>query len=230
MRHRAPLLALLAGLALAVGWWFLLYQPTADEIELLAAETAELETREASLRGEIAELERIRDDAVSIRAELALMEEYIPNGIAQPTALRDLQAAADAAGITIQTLTFGSPVAVEGAPSAGEPGRTLAYVSMSMTAEGGYFQMVDLLRRLEVEVPRAVLVDSIAMSEGGEAGFPTLSAAWSGRMFAVVDVAATVEPAEGVPAQPGEEGQQDGEAPADPSGGAADVAEDGATS
>jgi Tfp pilus assembly protein PilO len=223
MRYRSPLLATLASVLLAVGWWFLLYQPNAEERDELAAETAQLETREALLQTEIAELERVRDNELAIRSELSLMEEYIPNNVAQPMALRDLQDAADAAGVVIDTLAFGTPVAVDDAPPTGQSDTTLASVGVSMTVHGGYFQLVDLLRRLEVDVPRAILIDSVAMSEGGQEGFPTLSTNWSGRVFAVVDVASTVSPEEGAPPDPDADVDTDADDESD------DGDEDGAT-
>lgn len=212
MRHRSPLIAVLVSAVLAVGWWYLLYQPSADEQEAFESETAQLEQEEARLRAEIAELVRVRDDEMAIRAELSLMEEYIPNGVDQPTALRELQDAADAAGVVIDTVAFGAPVAVAESPATGEQDTTLAEIGISMTATGGYFQQVDLFRRLEVSVPRAFLVDSVTMGEGGE-DFPTLSTTWTGRMFAVVDIAATVESEEGEPPGTEEGGDEAEDAP-----------------
>lgn len=199
MRQRAPLFALLGSLLVGVGWWFLLYEPKLEEQDEIEAETVQLEAEESQLRSRIAELERIRDDEMAIRAELALMEEYIPDGVTQPTALRELQDAADSAGVEIETIAFGDPVAMEEAPETGEPGTTLAQVGVSMSAEGGYFQVVDLLRRFEVDVPRGLVIDSVAIGEGGDDGFPVLTSSWDGRMFTVVDVASTVAPEDGEP-------------------------------
>lgn len=199
MSYRAPLIALLVALVLGVGWWFLLYQPQVEAAEELAEETADLESQESQLRRQIGELERVRDNEMEYRAELSLMEEYIPNGVDQPTALSELQDAADSAGVEIETLAFGAPVAIEEAPETGEEDTTLAEIAVSMTVQGGYFQVVDLLRRMEIDVPRALLVRSVQVGEGGEDGFPTLSATWDGTVFAVVDVASTVAPEDGAP-------------------------------
>lgn len=223
MKRRAPVFAVLAALVLTAGWWYLLYDPKLEEEDQIVAETAELETQEAQMRAEIAELERVRDNEMAVRAELARMEEHIPDGVAQPTALAELQDAADRAGVEIETLSFGEPVAVEEGPSTGDEETTLAEVTVAMTVEGGYFQLVDLLRRVEVDAPRAVLVDSVAVAEETEEGFPGLSTSWTGKVFAVVDVAAAVEPDVGDPAAPdGEEdpdaqpeGEQDPEAQPD---------------
>ncbi len=201
MSYRAPLIALLVILVLGVAYWFFLYEPLLEEQEQLEAETARLETEAAGLRAEVAELRRVEEEQLEYRAELALMEEYIPGDVEQPTSLRQFQDTADASGVDILNLSFGQPVAVEDAPPTGEPDTVLAEVTFSMTVEGGYFQVVDLFRRFEVDVPRAMLVDAISLAESGE-GFPALSTNWSGRVFAVVDVAATAPEDDAEPADP----------------------------
>ena len=211
MNYRAPLLGLLAILVLGVAFWFLAYQPLLEEQEEYEAETAQLQTQASGLRAEIAELRRVEENQLEIQAELALLEEYIPTGVAQPTALREFQMAADAAGVEIENLSFGLPVAVEDGPDTGDPETTLAEIAVTMSVEGGYFQLVDLLRRLEVDVPRAMLVETVTVSESSD-GFPTLLTSWSGRTFAVVDIAATADPAEADPADPDADPEADPDA------------------
>ncbi len=215
MSYRAPLIALGVLVVLGVAYWFLLYQPLLEEQEDLEAETARLETEASGLRTEIAELRRVEEEQVEYRAELALMEEYVPPGVDQPTSLRQFQDTADAAGVDILNLSFGQPVAVEDAPPTGEPDTVLADVTFSMTVEGGYFQVVDLFRRFEVDVPRAMLVETIALNES-EVGFPTLSVNWTGRVFAVVDVADTALEEDAEPIDPDAEPVDPDAEPVDP--------------
>lgn len=215
MRSKAPIIAGLLAVALAVGFWYLLYQPKVEEREEIEAETAELENRASQLRSEIAYLREIEANVLEYEAKLARLDDYIPRDVNQPAALRQFQSAADEAGVEIDNVSFGNPVRVEDAPDTGEPDTTLASIDISMTLAGGYFQLVDWMRRLEVEVNRALLVDSVNLSESGD-GFPELSGSWSGQMFAVVDVAAAGEPGEGDapdPDDPDGEGEdaEDGE-------------------
>lgn len=207
MSRMAPLIGLGVAVLLGVGFFFLLYQPLADEQEVLEAETAELVSEQQRLRNEIAALEEIRDREVELRAQLTQLEEYIPSGIAQPTIIRQLQASADAAGTQVTSVTFGQPTLVEGAPPTGDPGAALAEITVSVNVEGGYFQVVDLFRRLEVEVPRAVLLTNFNMAEG-EDGYPQLTSIWTARLFAVVPVT------EAAPPEP-EPGEADAEGDAD---------------
>lgn len=185
------LIGVLVALVLGVAFYFLLYQPKADEQELLEQETAQLEQQQQQLRNQIEQLERIQANEVEIRAALARLEEFIPSGPAQPTVIRQFQLTADAAGVEIESVSFEPPAPVAGAPATGEPDTALAQIPLAMVLRGGYFQMVDFFRRLEVDVPRAALVTSIAVAEDAEDEFPTLATTWGGNLFAVVPVAAT---------------------------------------
>lgn len=203
MTTRAPLYAALAALLLAVGFWYLIWSPKSEEQAAFEAETVELETQVATLRTELDRLLEIQENQFEYEAQLSRLEEYVPTGAAQPAALQALQEAADLAGVEITSLTNGDPVLVEGAPPAEDPEMALASIPVAMTMDGGYFQHVDLLRRMEVDIPRALLVRTVALTEA-EAGFPELTTTWSGEMFAVVPIAAAA-PAE--TATPGAEGE-----------------------
>ncbi|MDQ3973136.1 MAG: type 4a pilus biogenesis protein PilO [Actinomycetota bacterium] len=205
MRYRGPLVGVLVGVLLTAAYWFLLYQPRADEQAALQSETAELSAQQQQLRNEITALEEVQANEVEIRQALARLEAYIPSGLAQPSAIREFQQSADAAGVEITSVTFTEPEVVEEAPETGEENTALVAIPVTMVVEGGYFQAVDFFRRLEVQGLRAVLVDSVAIAEG-EDEFPSLATTWSGQLFAVVAVppepAVTASPAPS-PAQAG---------------------------
>lgn len=204
MRFSAPVIAVLVALVLTVAFWFLLYKPADERQATVEAETEVLEQQQSSLNAQIAQLRDIESRQVEIRAAVARLEEFIPSGPAQPTAIRQFQGAADAAGTEITTISFAEPevqTGVDGAPpDTGQPGTTLAAISVTMTVEGGYFQLVDFFRRLEVEVPRAVLVGSVNLTAAAEEGFPTLSADWAGQLFAIVEQGELTDVEAGVPA------------------------------
>lgn len=193
MKHRAPLIGALVAVVLAAGYWFLLYKPAAEEQTAFETETVELERRQSELRNQIAQLEQVKADEVRIRAAMARLEEFIPAGVAQPQAVRQFQETADEAGVEIVSVSFGEPTALEGAPDTGDPATALASISVSMIIEGGYFQVVDFFRRVEQDVDRAVLTQSVNVAEGQES-FPSLATTWGGELFAVVPVGSTVSP------------------------------------
>lgn len=191
--YRVPLLGVVVALGLALLWWVLLYRPAADRQLGIEANVADLQQQQSVLRGQVAALREIEADEVEIREALARLAEFVPRGPSQPAVIRQLQRAADAAGVEVVSVTFGEPVVSAPAPETapvetGEPGRTLATVSLAMVVDGGYFQIVDFLRRLEVEVPRAVLIESLNLAESGEEGFPTLTASIAAELFAIVPI------------------------------------------
>lgn len=202
MRHRSPIIAAVVALALGAGFYFLLWQPKNDELDETLAETAELETRRGQLNNEIARLQEIQEREVEFRAALARLEEYIPSGPAQAQAIRQFQTTADAAGVTIVSVSFSTPSVVVEAPPTGSPDTVLAEITVAMEVQGGYFQVVDFFRRLEVDVPRAVLQQSVGMSAGPD-GFPVLSTTWNGTLFTVIPDPDLVggEPSEDEPAE-----------------------------
>lgn len=198
MRANPPVIGVLVALVLALAFYFFLYKPASEEQAAVETEIANLEDQQRSLEAEIAQLRGIESNEVKIRAAKARLEEYIPDGPEQPAAIRQFQAAADAAGTEIEAVTFGDPVvpdATTGATPAltGDPNTTLANIPVTMGVAGGYFQIVDFFRRLEVEQPRAVLLETVAIAENEDAGFPTLTATWTGQMFAVVPVSDLVD-------------------------------------
>lgn len=198
MRYRAPLIGVLVAVLLSVGFWFLLYKPAMAKQAALEAETTELERRQGDLQTELAFLEEIRDDEERFRATAALLQDYVPEGVTQAEAVRQFQRAADAARVEITAMNFTEPAAVEGAPAPTEPNTTLASIGISMVVEGGYFQTVDFFRRVEQDVPRAVLTQSANLTESDD-GFPRLATDWAGQLFAVVPGGAAAAPEAGAP-------------------------------
>ena len=185
MRYRAPIIAVVVAVLLAVVFFFLLWSPQRDEIAEVRDETAQLESRRAQLQNELRRLQEIQEREVDFRAALARLEEYIPSGPAQSTVIRQFQLTADAAGVTIESVSFSAPTVVDEAPPTGTPETVLAQITVSMNVTGGYFQVVDFFRRLEVDVPRAVLPTTLSMGEGPD-DFPVLSNTWSGLLFAII--------------------------------------------
>ena len=188
----APVVAVLVALLLTAVFWFFLYQPQNERQGELEAEIATLQGQASELRARREALLAIKDDEVQIRAALARAEEYIPSGIAQPSALRQLQRTADAAGATLEILTFGTPEPPDATGSTtavdtGEPGKVLAAIPVTVAVDGGYFQLVDFLRRLEVDVPRAILVQNISIEKTPDGEFPRLRATLNCERFAIVN-------------------------------------------
>lgn len=191
MRRRAPLLAVVAALLLSVLTWMFLVTPQREERALLLEETETIRAAQERTQLEIARLEEIRDNELEVRAAIARLDQYIPSGPAQPSAIRQLQLAADAAGVEITQLTFSEPQVMLDAPSPAEPGHVMAEIAVALTVEGGYFQGTDFMRRVESELPRAIMVDSLTANEApAPRSYPELAISMTARIFAVVPASA----------------------------------------
>lgn len=184
-RYRVPLAAAGAGALLVLAFWVFVHQPRADSIDAVDAEAEQLRAQQQTVRRHIARLEAIAAEEDRIRADLRTANDLIPGDVRQPALLTRLQEAADAADVGLDGITLGEPTPVEGAPAPEEPGAVLAQLPVTLTVEGDYFALVDLLRRVETEVPRAVLVDNIHLTEA-EGGFPALSGVAAGRAYSLV--------------------------------------------
>lgn len=217
MTNRIPMLGLLTALLLGVLFYFLFYSPRNDDLAVVMEQTRSLETQRASLQGDLTRLRDIEANQVQVRSALARLEEFIPSGNAQSTAVRQFQLAADAAGVEIESVGFATPLLVPAAPPTGAADTALASIPVTMAVSGGYFQVVDFLRRLEVDSPRAMLMTNLNAASG-EDGFPSLAASWTGSLFAVVPLTSiptpdeVVDPAEDATPDAAGEETTDGEA------------------
>lgn len=193
MRASPPIIGVIVALVIAVAFYFLLYKPADEDQVALEDETTSLEDTQNRLRNEISALQTIERDQVEIEAAKVRLVEYIPEGTALPSAIRQFQRAADDSGVDIFSVTFGDPAVPDPAQGVvaadtGDPGTTLTNIPVTMVVHGGYFRTVDFFRRVEVEVPRAVLVQTVSVVEQPTARFPTLQTTWTGQMFAVLAI------------------------------------------
>lgn len=184
----------LAGLGMVlvlVAFYFLLYRPAGDEIVAAEAAAQVARDQQAEQQQRIRALEQARTEAPDVEALLATARSVIPDEVAMPSALRQVQDAADGAGIEIMALT----------PSTAQPwpaDPTLSQVAVSMQVKGSYFQVVDFVRRIEDPrlTARAMVGDFIVLSTET---YPTLTVDLSMRMFARTPVSpgAVEDPAAG---------------------------------
>jgi hypothetical protein len=180
---RATLLLLSLSLILVlVGWFLLVWTPRSDAIAETEVEITEVQAQQATTQARIAGLRGVREQAPALQADLAAAESLLPRDTALPSALRQLQSAADASNANLVSVSPSRPEAVEGA--------TPGLYAMGVTAEvrGTYFQVVDTLRRLEDPAisPRGLLWSGTDITIDEEAGAPNLIVILTGRMYAVL--------------------------------------------
>lgn len=181
MTRAATLLAVLAAVALLVVSFLFLIKPKMDEVVELEAQAEDIRTQQQTTQSQITALEQVRATSPNIESELAAVGAIVPDSPALPATLRQLQMAADESGVTLISVAPGAPSAA-GVAEVPE----LSVISLSLSLEGGYFQIVDFLRRLEdpVITARGMMVVDLAVAP---AEYPTLAVTMSAQMFSMLD-------------------------------------------
>lgn len=205
MTRTAVLLTALAAIALLVVSYLFLVKPKMDEVTELEAQAEDLRDEQGQVEAEINALQQVRATSPDLEAELAAIGAIVPDSPALPGALRQLQVAADDSGVTLVSVAPGRPVPLEDATVP-----ELSSISLNLTLEGGYFQVVDFLRRVEdpALTSRGIVVGALTASP---AEYPTLSVTMSATMFSLLDqpVAPAPEPTETETATEGDDGEPD---------------------
>lgn len=172
--------AVLLALVATAATWLLLVGPR----QQLAADLREQATSTAAqndvLEAQVRRLEIQLGDVPQTRAEVAALREELPADADLATLLRQVTDLAGRSGATLTAVTPSEPAAsaspeaaaaptTEGAPApppaAAVPG--LQVVPVTVTATGSFAQAHELLRLVQVDLPRAVLVRSVALSSDG---------------------------------------------------------------
>jgi hypothetical protein len=225
MKRSVLLLSGLGVVLVLALWWMLLWSPAQEELASVEASIEDVQAQQLVARSRITALEGVREQAPQLQAELAAGESVIPRDTSLPGAVRQLQQASEEAGLTMVSVAPARPEPVEGGPT--------GLYSMGLTSEvrGTYFQVIDMLRRLEDPAisPRGLDWNSTTITIDEEAGAPNLIVVLTGEMFALLPA----PPADGVedgepPAAAPSEGD-DAEADANADGGADAEDADGAT-
>lgn len=229
MKRSHLLLSALLAIIVVAGWWFLLYSPRSEEITEVQASTDEVIAQQSLLRTRIAALREVRENAPEVEAQLAASESILPHDTDLPSALRQLQLAANESNATLVATTPSRPeplvpdAAAGAAPAtdgdvaapATASGLQLHRIPLHLEFHGGYFQILDALRRLEDPAisPRGMVWTSFELVINEEEGAPALIATVAGDMYTLLP-AGTMDPegaaaAEAAPPAEGDEADGD---------------------
>jgi Tfp pilus assembly protein PilO len=200
MKRSQVLLSVLAAVLVTALFAVFVYQPQREALADVEADIVAQEDIQAALQMELARLRAVRETAPEVEADVAMMQAILPPDSAElPSALRQLQAAADDSGVTLVLVNMGRPAPVDGAIEG------LASLTVGMQLEGTYFQIVDVLRRLEdpAITPRGFDWINVTVAP---VEYPELTVTLDGLAYALMQTA----PAEPVEEEP--TGEADGEA------------------
>jgi len=179
----------LAALALTAGSWFGLVAPRHDEAAALREQTLSVAQQNDVLVARIAGLGTELAELPARRAEAAAIREQLPTEADLPSLIRQLSGLADRSGATLVGVTPTEPAAAAAAGPAAATSTTVApgeapadasatttdgtaaaqsgvleTVPVAVTATGTYAQVQELLRLVQTDLPRAVLVKDVSMT------------------------------------------------------------------
>lgn len=223
MKRSQLILTVLAAVLLSALFFVLLYQPQREALAEVEAQIVLEQAQHVELQADISRLQTVREGAPEVEAELAVAGAIVPSEAALPGALRQLQLSSDESGLVLQSVTTGRPVLVVGASGG------LASIDVNVQVEGGYFQVIDFLRRIEDPsiTPRGLTWSGLTASRQE---YPDLNISLSGRMYTLapeLEAAAPADPAAGPEGTEGAEGAEtdaDPDAEAEPTDGTDDAA------
>jgi len=146
--------------AVAVGvtalFFFILLKPKLSDISKTKDDVQAARAQAASLDTQIAHLQDVKKNAPQTMAQLAALSQFLPSTSDLPGFIRLVQDAATRSGLDLQSIAPSPPAALPGSTG-------VQVISVTLTAQGGYFRIEDFLARLE-QLERAVEVRSIALS------------------------------------------------------------------
>jgi Tfp pilus assembly protein PilO len=155
MNRRAVIFGALAVIGIVALWWVFVFSPMGDDLDEARADLEAAERKGQTLAAERNQLQDLQDRSPEIEAQLATLSAAIPESPNQADFISGLNDIADESGITWQSVTMQEPTQT----TPGEP----PTIGVAISIEGGFFQALDYLNRLE-DLDRLVVVDSVTVN------------------------------------------------------------------
>lgn len=173
--------AVLAALVVAAATWLLLVSPRQQAAADLHDQALATAAQNDVLAAQVLALETQLGDVPKTRAAVAELREQLPVDADLATLLRQVTDLAERSGAELTGVTPSEPAtatgdaaldaaAVEGAAPTAAAATGVQAVPVTITAEGPFAQVQELLRLVQVDLPRAVLVRGVSLSSAGDGG------------------------------------------------------------
>jgi Tfp pilus assembly protein PilO len=171
-RRATIAVAAVACLAVLVGGWFLLIQPTRSSISKTKAQTAQQEQDNQSAQLQLQTMRSIAKNLPVEKAELAALQKKVPDQVELPTILRSMQFLAVASGVKLLSITPTTPTALDNAPG-------ISSVTVQLSVSGGYAEIEQFDSALE-GLQRTFLVSGFTVTGGAVGSGSSSSSSPSG--------------------------------------------------
>jgi Tfp pilus assembly protein PilO len=164
VNRRAPIIAGVIAVAVALLAVFLLVRPKMSEVSTTEDDLQVAEDQEVTLAAQLNALQDAQAAAPETEQEIAAIDAEIPPTADLPSLFRLLQGAADRSVVDFFSFTPGTP-----APNTAG---TFSTIASQVTVSGGYFAIDEFLFLLET-FPRAAKVTTLAVTPSSAASGET---------------------------------------------------------
>jgi Tfp pilus assembly protein PilO len=164
VNRRAPIIAGVVAVAVALLAVFLLVRPKMSEVSTTEDDLQVAEDQEVTLAAQLNALQDAQAAAPETEQEIAAIDAEIPPTADLPSLFRLLQGAADRSVVDFFSFTPGTP-----APNTAG---TFSTIASQVTVSGGYFAIDEFLFLLET-LPRAAKVTTLAVTPSSAASGET---------------------------------------------------------
>jgi Tfp pilus assembly protein PilO len=148
----------LAVLLVTALWWNFLLKPSKSEAKKVKAETATEREKLAPLEAQLSKARLAQAHAATFKAQLASLQNAVPDSPALAEFLRAANFIADASRVSWQQVTHSTP--------APDPSTGVSAITVSIQVKGTYQQVMDYLFLLK-SLKRVVVVDTLQVSSAG---------------------------------------------------------------
>ncbi|RPI31991.1 MAG: hypothetical protein EHM52_00880, partial [Actinomycetota bacterium] len=142
MKARGREIYIIAGVVavvLIVAWYFLLFNPTRQELAQLDEQIATATTTLQTTQQQLVRLEEYKKTAPQARVEVVRLGKLLPDGEGQPSLIVELNQTAELAGVTISSISRGSL----------QNGQPFGIQTLTLSVTGRFFDVVDFVYRVE---------------------------------------------------------------------------------
>ena len=190
--NRRLLIPLGIGVVLVLLWFVALWGPQGSALSGARKRANDATQQGATLRDQLARLQQARRDQPIKQSQLETLRVAIPDDPNLAQFILDANDAASRAGIDFLSISPTPPTAqgqgqattattvAGGAAGGAAAGATTVPIRIAMSINGGYFQVLDFVNRLD-RLPRLVVVDGLTI--GGGADPTKLAATMQARIF-----------------------------------------------
>jgi Tfp pilus assembly protein PilO len=173
VNRRAPIIAGVIAVAVALLAVFLLVRPKMSEVSTTEDDLQTAEDQEVTLAAQLNALQDAQAAAPETEQEIAAIDAEIPPTADLPSLFRLLQGAADRSVVDFFSFSPGTP-----APNTAG---TFSTIASQVTVSGGYFAIDEFLFLLET-LPRAAKVTTLAVTPSSAASGETTTTTSTGNL------------------------------------------------